>query len=116
MRVKLGVVKHRRLKRILKEVKGYRGARGKRIKLAKEAILRAGAQAYVSRRLRKRQMRSLWITRLNAAVRERGMTYSTFIRGIKNAGVELDRKQLAAVAFNDGPAFDRFVEMAKAAL
>ncbi|MDH3592231.1 MAG: 50S ribosomal protein L20 [Planctomycetota bacterium] len=116
MRVKPGVAKNRRLKRILKEVKGYRGARRRRIKLAKEAIIRAGAQAYVGRRLRKRQYRRLWIARVNAAARERGMSYSTFMNGLKKAGVEVDRKQLAAVAYRDSSAFDRFVEMAKAAL
>jgi len=116
MRIKPGVAKHRRLKRILKEVKGYRGARRRRIKLAKEAIIRAGTQAYVGRRLKKRQFRSLWITRLNAAARERGMNYSTLIRGLRKAGVEVDRKQLAAVAYHDQAAFDRFAEMARAAL
>ena len=116
MRIKPGVAKHRRLKRIMKEVKGYRGARRKRIKLAKEAIIRAGAQAYVGRRLRKRQFRSLWITRLNAAARQRDLSYSTFIRGLKNAGVDVNRKELASIAYHDAEAFDRFVEMAKAAL
>jgi len=116
MRIKPGVAKHRRLKRILKEVKGYRGARRRRIKLAKEAIIRAGAQAYVSRRLRKREFRSLWIQRLNAAARERGLTYSQLMHGLRVAGVEVDRKQLAAVAYTDSAAFDGFVEKAKAAL
>ncbi|MHC4549225.1 MAG: 50S ribosomal protein L20 [Planctomycetota bacterium] len=116
MRIKPGVSRHRRLRRILKEVKGCRGARRRRLKLAKESILRAGAQAYVGRRLKKRQFRRLWIARLNAAARARGLNYSTFVRGLKNAGVEVDRKQLAAVAFHDAEAFDRFVEMAKAAL
>ena len=115
MRVKSGVVKHRRLKRILKQVKGYRGARRKRIKLAKESILRAGASAYVGRRLKKRQFRSLWITRLNAAVRERGLTYSIFVHRLQKAGVAVNRKELARVAYTDPEAFDRFVEMAKAA-
>jgi len=116
MRVKPGVARHRRLKRILKEAKGYRSARRRRLKVAKEALLRAGREAYVSRRLRRRSMRSLWITRLNAAARQRGINYSTLIRGLKKAGVEMDRKQLAAVAYQDQEAFDRFVEMAKAAL
>jgi len=115
MRIKPGVAKHRRLKRILKEVKGYRGARGRRIKLAKEAIIRAGANAYRDRRLIKRQFRSLWITRLNAAARERGINYSCFIKGLKDAGVEVNRKELARVAYEDAPAFDRFVELAKQA-
>ena len=115
MRIKPGVAKHRRLKRILKAVKGYRGARGKRIKLAKEAIIRAGANAYRDRRLKKREFRALWITRLNAAARERGMTYSCFIKGLKDAGIEVNRKELARVAYQDAPAFDRFVELAKQA-
>jgi len=116
MRIKPGVARHKRQRRILKQVKGYRGGRHRRLKLAKEAIVRAGAQAYIGRRLRRREFRRLWIVRLNAAVRERGMNYSTFIRGLKSAGVDLDRKQLATIAYGDAPAFDRFVEMAKAAL
>jgi large subunit ribosomal protein L20 len=116
MRIKPGVARHRRLKRLLKQAKGYRGARRRRLKIAKEAVLRAGAQAYVGRRLRKRQFRRLWITRLNAAARERGLSYSLFIRGLKQAGVEVDRKRLADIAYGDAAAFDRFVEMAKAAL
>ena len=115
MRIKPGVAKHRRLRRILKAVKGYRGARGRRIKLAKEAIIRAGAAAYVGRRLKKRQFRRLWITRLSAAVRERGMNYSVFVDGLKKAGVNVNRKEMASVAYHDAEAFDRFVEMAKAA-
>jgi len=116
MRVKPGVPRHRRLRRIMKEVRGYSGARRRRLKLAKEAIIRAGANAYVGRRLRKREYRRLWITRLNAAARERGLSYSQLVRGLKNAGVEVNRKELAAVAYSDAGAFDRFVEMAKAAL
>ncbi|MHC4449821.1 MAG: 50S ribosomal protein L20 [Planctomycetota bacterium] len=116
MRIKPGVAKHRRLKRILKEVKGYRGARGRRIKLAKEAIIRAGANAYRDRRRRKREFRSLWITRLNAASRERGVTYSQLVCGLKKAGIEVNRKELARVAYEDAAAFDRFVETAKQAL
>ena len=116
MRIKPGVAKRRRLKRILKDVKGYRSARRKRIKLAKEAVLRAGREGYTSRKLRRRTMRRLWITRLSAATRAKGLTYSRFVSGLKKAGIEVDRKQLATVAFTDGEAFDRFVEMAKAAL
>ena len=116
MRIKPGVAKHRRLKRILKQVKGYRGSRRRRIKPAKEAIIRAGRMAYIGRRLKKRQFRSLWITRLNAAVRDRGLTYSRFINGLNKAGITVDRKQLAAIAYNDAAAFDQFVEKAKAAL
>ncbi|MHC4342840.1 MAG: 50S ribosomal protein L20 [Planctomycetota bacterium] len=116
MRVKPAVAKHRRLRRILKQVKGYRGARRRRIKLAKEAILRAGANAYVGRRLKKRQFRRLWIVRLNAASRARGLRYSELVNGLKKAGVEVNRKELAAIAYRDAEAFDRFVEMARAAL
>ena len=116
MRITTGVTKHRRLKRILKQVKGYRGARRRRIKLAKEAILRAGANAYVGRKLKKREYRRLWIVRLNAAARQRGLRYGQLIHGLKKAGVEVNRKELAIVAYRDGEAFDRFVEMAKAAL
>jgi len=116
MRIKPGVAKNRRLKRILKEVKGYRGARSRRVKIAKEAILRAGRNAYVGRKLKKRQFRRLWVARLNAAVRERGLSYSRFMYGLRKAGVEVNRKELANVAFHDAAAFDRFVETAKAAL
>jgi len=116
MRITTGVTKHKRLRRILKQVKGYRGARRRRIKLAKEAILRAGANAYVGRKLRKRQYRRLWIVRLNAAARERGLRYGQLMHGLKKAGIEVNRKELAIVAYRDGEAFDRFVEMAKAAL
>ena len=113
MRVKPGVAKHRRLRRILKEVKGYRGARRRRIKLAKEAIIRAGAQAYVGRRLKKRQFRSLWIARLNAAAREHQMSYSGLMHGLKLAGIRLDRKTLADIAVHDPAAFGLFVEAAR---
>jgi len=116
MRIKPGVAKRRRLKRILKDVKGYKGARGRRIKLAKEALVRAGVNSYRGRRLKKRDYRSLWIVRLNAAARERGLSYSQMIHGLKRAGVEMNRRELAGVAYRDGAAFDKFVEMAKAAL
>ena len=116
MRVKAGVSKHRRLKRILKQVKGYKGARRRRIKLAQEAILRAGANAYVGRKRKKRDFRRLWITRLNAAARQRGLRYAQLMHGLKKAGVDVNRKELATIAYRDGEAFDRFVEMAKAAL
>ncbi len=116
MRIKPGVAKRRRLKRILKDVKGYKGARGRRIKLAKEALVRAGVNSYRGRRLKKRDYRSLWIVRLNAAARERGITYSQMVYGLKKAGVEMNRRELSGVAYRDAAAFDRFVEMAKAAL
>ena len=98
MRVQTGVAKHRRTKRILKQV------------------VRAGAMAYIGRRLKKRQFRSLWIVRLNAAARQHGLNYSRLIHGLQKAGVTVDRKELSRMACEDGPAFDRFVETAKAAL
>jgi large subunit ribosomal protein L20 len=116
MRIKPGVARHRRQKRLLKDVKGYRSARRRRLKLAKEAVLRAGREGYRSRKLFRREMRRLWITRISAATRAKGLTYSRFMNGLKKAGVDVDRKQLATVAYKDGEAFDRFVEMAKAAL
>jgi len=116
VRVKTGVAKRRRLKRILKQVEGQRGARRRRVKLAKESILRGGAYAYVGRRLKKRVYRSLWITRIHAAVEERGVSYSRFVHGLKKAGVTLNRKELAGIAYRDPEAFARFVETAKAAL
>ncbi len=116
MRVKTGVAKHRRTKRILKQAKGYRSARHRRLKVAREAVLRAGAMAYVGRRLKKRQFRSLWIVRLNAAARQHGLSYNRLIHGLSKAGVTVDRKELSRIACEDGAAFDRFVELAKAAL
>jgi len=116
VRIKPGVAKRRRLKRILKQVEGMRGARRRRIKLAKESLLRSGAHAYVGRHLKKREYRSLWIVRLNAAVREGGLNYSRFVHGLRKAGVDVNRKELAGVAYRDPEAFARFVEMAKAAL
>jgi large subunit ribosomal protein L20 len=116
MRIKPGVAKRRRLKRVLKAVKGYRGARRRRIKLAKEAILRAGRNAYVGRKLKKREYRRLWITRLNAGARQHGLSYSQLVHGLKKAGIEVDRRQLAALAYHDAEAFGRFVEQARAAL
>ncbi|MFQ5843664.1 MAG: 50S ribosomal protein L20 [Planctomycetota bacterium] len=116
MRARSGVARHRRLRRILKRAKGYRSARRRRLRSAKAAILRAGAMAYIGRRLRKRQFRSLWITRLNAAARERGLSYSLLVHGLSRAGVKVNRKELSRIAYEDAPAFDRFVEMARAAL
>ncbi|MFB3065234.1 MAG: 50S ribosomal protein L20 [Planctomycetota bacterium] len=116
MRAKTGVARHRRTKRILKRAKGYRSARHRRLKVAKEATLRAGAMAYVGRRLKKRQFRSLWIVRLNAAARQHGLSYNRLIHGLSKAGVTVDRKELSRIAYEDGAAFDSFVEMAKAAL
>ena len=116
MRTRKGAARHRAKKRLLKRAKGYRGGRGKLIRTAKETLLRAGAFAYRDRRVRKRQFRRLWITRINAAVRQRGMRYSEFIHGLKKAGIELDRKTLSEMAIHDPAAFDQVVAQVRAAL
>src|SRR4030066_1636612 len=96
---------YRKHKKILKEVKGYKQARRIRIQAAKEAYLHAGQYAYHGRKLRKRDLRSLWIIRLNSAVREEGLSYSKFVAGLKKAEIELDRKILADIAVNDPNTF-----------
>lgn len=113
-RVKRGVTAHKRHKRLLKQAEGRRGTRSKLIKPAREAQLHAMAYAYVGRKQRKRQLRSLWIVRLNAAARENGLTYSALIRGLKGAGVTLDRKILADICVRDAVTFARIAEVAKA--
>ncbi|MDK1030755.1 MAG: 50S ribosomal protein L20 [Planctomycetia bacterium] len=115
-RAKKGAARHKAAKRLLKRAKGFRGTRGKQRKLAKIALIKAGQNAYRDRRNRKRDFRRLWITRINAACRLRGMSYSRFIRGLVNAKVELDRKSLADLAMNDAGTFDAVMEKAKAAL
>ncbi len=115
-RVKRGVVAHRRHKKILKQAKGYYGARSRVFRVAKQAVTKAGQYAYRDRRQRKRQFRSLWITRINAQSRANGLSYSRLINGLKKANVELDRRVLADLAVHDKPAFTAVVEQAKAAL
>ena len=105
-----------RRKRILTRAKGFRGKRKNSIRLGTEAVHRAGQYAYRDRRVRKREFRRLWIIRINAAVRERGIRYSQFICGLKKANIELDRKMLSDMAISDPEGFDRVVEMAKEAL
>lgn len=102
--------KHRKVRAA---VKGFRHARQRRIKAGKEALLHAGAYAYHGRKLRKRDMRSLWIVRLNAAVREEGLSYSKFISGLKKANISLNRKILADIAVNDPKAFKEIVSQIK---
>ena len=109
------VASHRRRKRLLKRAKGYRGARSKQLRTVKTALIRAGQSAYRDRRNRRRTLRRLWITRISAAVRARGMTYSTFIDGLNRAKVSLDRKVLSAMAIEEPGLFDSLVEQAKAA-
>ena len=115
-RVKRGVVAHRRHKKILKQAKGYYGARSRVFRVAKQAVTKAGQYAYRDRRQRKRQFRSLWITRINAQSRANGLSYSRLINGLKKADIGLDRRVLADLAVHDKPAFAAIVEQAKAAL
>ena len=115
-RVKRGVTARARHKKVLDLAKGYRGRRSTVFRIAKEAVMKAGQYAYRDRRAKKRVFRALWIARINAAVRNGGMTYSRFMNGLKRAHVEVDRKVLADLAVMDKPAFARFVEQAKAGL
>jgi len=114
-RVKRGVAAHKRHKRLLQAAEGRKGTRSKLIKPAREALLHAMAYSYVGRKQRKRQMRSLWVVRLNAAARQNGMTYGQLINGLKHAQIELDRKVLADIAVRDAATFSRIVEVARPA-
>ena len=104
-RANSSIPRHRRHRKIVKQAKGYYGARSRTFKSAKDAVVKAGLYAYRDRRQRKRQFRRLWITRINAACRLNGITYSAFINGLKTNGIDLDRKILADMAVNDPPAF-----------
>ncbi len=115
-RVKRGVTAKARHTKVLKQAKGYRGARSRLYKVAKQAVDKAGQYAYRDRRQRKRQFRALWIVRINAAARENGISYSQLIAGLNKAAIELDRKVLADMAVNDKPAFSNLAEQAKQAL
>lgn len=114
-RVKRGVVARRRHKKIMKQGKGYYGARSRVFRVAKQAVIKAGQYANRDRRQRKRQFRALWITRINAAARVNGMSYSRFVAGLKKAGIEIDRKVLADLAVHEKATFAAIVEKAKAA-
>ena len=103
-------------KKVLARAKGFRGRRNNVFRIANEAVMRAGQYAYRDRRNKKRDFRSLWIARINAAVREHGMSYSVFMNGLKKAEILVDRKVLADIAVMDKPAFSKFVEKAKASL
>ena len=115
-RVKRAVHGRKKRREVLAQAKGYRGARSRRYRVAKEQLLHSGVYAYRDRRDKKAQFRRLWITRIGAAARADGMSYSTFVRGLKGAGVELDRKVLADLAVNDPAAFTSLVEAAKQGL
>ena len=115
-RVKRGVTAKARHKKVLKQAKGYYGARRKVYRVAKQAVIKAGQYAYRDRRQRKRQFRQLWIVRINAAARQFGLSYSRFMDGLNKAGIEVDRKVLADLAVHDIAAFGALAEKAKASL
>ena len=115
-RVKRGVTAHAKHKKVLKSAKGYYGARRKVYRVAKQAVIKAGQYAYRDRRQKKRQFRSLWITRINAEARNNDISYSRLMDGLNKAGVEVDRKMLADLAVHDKAAFSALVSQAKAAL
>jgi large subunit ribosomal protein L20 len=115
-RVKRGVNARAKHKKMIGEAKGFRGRRGNVYTIAKEAVMKAGQYAYRDRRQRKRQFRALWIARINAAVREHGLTYSAFMNGLKKAAIEVDRKVLADLAVADKAAFAQLASQAKAKL
>ncbi len=112
-RVKGGYTTRRRHKKVLKLAKGYRGSNNRLYRIANPKVLKALTYAYRDRRVKKRDFRKLWITRINAAARMNGMSYSMFISGLKKAGVQINRKVLADLAVNDGVAFEKLVSVAK---
>lgn len=115
-RVKGAMATRKRRKKVLKLSKGYFGAKSKLFKTAKEAVMKSGNYAYIGRRLKKRDFRRLWITRISAAAKMNGMNYSTFMNGLKKSGIEMNRKMLAELAVHDAAAFASLAETAKAAL
>ena len=115
-RIKGAMMTRKRRKKVLKLAKGYFGGKSKLFKTAKEAVMKSGQYAYVGRRQRKRDFRRLWIARINAAAKINGMNYSTFMNGLKKAGITMNRKMLAELAVSDAAAFTALVEKAKAAL
>ena len=115
-RIKGAMMTRKRRKATLKAAKGYWGAKSKHFKMAKEAILKSGNYAFAGRKLKKRDFRSLWITRISAGAKMNGMNYSTFMHGLKKAGITLNRKVLAELAVSDKEAFAKLAETAKAAL
>lgn len=115
-RVKRGVTAHAKHKKVIKAAKGYYGRRKNTIRVAKQAVEKAQQYAYRDRKRRKRTFRALWIQRINAAVREHGLTYGRFIDGLTKAGIEIDRKVLSDIAIRDGAAFKALVDQAAAAV
>lgn len=115
-RVKGSTMTRKRRKKVLKLAKGYFGGKRKLFRTAKQAVMKSGNYAYIGRKLKKRDFRSLWITRISAACKSNGINYSTFMHGLKKAGIDLNRKMLSEIAINDAAAFSNLVEKAKAAL
>jgi large subunit ribosomal protein L20 len=115
-RIKRGVTTHARHKRVLEKAKGYYGRRKNTIRVALQAVEKAGQYAYRDRKAKKRSFRALWIQRINAAVRAEGLTYGQFMHGVKLAGIELDRKVMADLAMNEAASFSTIIAQAKAAL
>ena len=115
-RIKGGVNAKKKHNKVLRLAKGYRGARSKQYRVAKQSVMRALTSSYVGRKERKRQFRQLWIARINAAARMNGISYSKFMYGLKNAGVDMNRKMLAEMAVNDADGFKTLAELAKANL
>jgi large subunit ribosomal protein L20 len=116
MRTTIGPARRRKKNRLFKEAKGFTGGRGRLLRTMKETLTRAGAFSFRDRRARAREFRKLWIIRINAATRERGLRYSEFINGLNKAGIELDRKMLSEIAIHDPAGFDVIVDKVKAAL
>jgi len=116
MRTRKGAARNQAKKRVFRRAKGYTGGRGRLFRSAKETLLRSGQFAYRDRRVRRREFRKLWIIRINAAVRERGLRYSEFIAGLKQANIDLNRKMLAEMAARDPEAFDQVVDLVKQSL
>jgi len=114
-RIKGALMTRKRRKKVLKLAKGYFGAKSKHFKMAKQAVYKSGQYAYIGRKQRKRDFRALWITRISAACKLNGMNYSTFMNGLKKAGITLNRKMLSEMAINDAAAFAQLCEQAKAA-
>jgi large subunit ribosomal protein L20 len=115
VRVRYGAPRHKKKVRYFKQARGFRGGRSKLWRTVQEALLRSWAYAYRDRRVKKRQFRRLWIVRINAAARARGMNYSTFINGLKKAGIDLNRRQLSELAIHDPAAFDAVLDSARTA-
>ena len=115
-RVKGAMMTRKRRKSVLKAAKGYFGAKSKHFKMAKQAVMKSGNYAFAGRKLKKRDFRQLWITRISAQAKINGMNYSTFMHGLKKAGIDLNRKMLSEIAISDPEAFAALVEKAKAAL